>query len=194
MVLTAVEVDRMQWIKNQIGNAFFKALYEQEINYWNARLQKLSDKNCKIQGRTKEYTIYFRGTVWTPINHESPTPAHHPKYTLQLPDDHPEMIQEMEIIAEELSKLKDEIQEATRFINGLLSFNLPPKMLEKILGETLYATCKDIVLQQRVSSITWDGNPLEQHSLDTFLATQSFIIQNMKSRVLSNFISLDDKK
>lgn len=164
-------------------------LYNEQLEYWNDKLFKLSQENAKSLGRVtnaawNQYAIYFNnkawGSEWLDWDDSEPT-----SYCVELNPAYPLFHERMVRIAGELQELHDERYETERFLSGFVLFNASPAIFRKILGSTLYN-----VVQKELES--HQGELTEKATNKSILeyANKNVrIIKAMYARLMINLIS-----
>lgn len=181
-----------------VKDGLFEALYKPQLEYWNKRLRALSDRNIACYAREDEafnlddqsfVAIFYEGDTFNllPLDEDDDPVS---PYCLELFGGDPELVEEFSVVAGEIQKLKRERYEAQRFLAGLMLFDPPPAMLEKILGDGLNTVCQNVLHSRgwAASEMQWD--PHEPVALETFLEEQQSIIFAMQQRMLLNMITI----
>lgn len=181
-----------------IKNKLMEKLYEDQLKYWNLKLSNLAFNNALTHGRGIDvvnnrmtYAIYYDDKEWRP-QHLDWTKRDESKYCLELHPSNPQLADEMAVIADELGEIEEERYEAERFLSGLLMFEAPPEIFQKVLGDVLYEPCKTEVLEfcSQFSTDVWDKNG--EFSMNIFIERYQSIITAMKQRLLRNIVSLEE--
>ena len=181
-----------------VKDGLFDNLYRPQLEYWNKRLRELSDKNVACYAREDEafnlddqsfVAIFYEGDTFAllPLDEDDDPVS---PYCLELYGGDPALVEEFSVVAGEIQKLKRERYEAQRFLAGLMMFDPPPAMLEKILGDGLGTVCQNVIRERgwASSEMLWD--PHEPAALETFLEEQQSIITAMQQRMLLNMITI----
>jgi hypothetical protein len=169
-------------------------LYAEQLLYWNKRLMKVQRMNASAHGRYGSvYQIFYNNQIWkTEFLHwtnEKPSS----KLCLGLHPGFPQFEREMVIISDEMGEILEEKYEADRLISGLVTFSFTQDVIQEILGDTLYDTCKDILLRNRFACEKgWGG--AAQASLSTFVMHNQRVLRQLNERILVNLITLDASK
>lgn len=173
-------------------------LYNKQIAYWNQRLRDISNRNVDIYqnsdaGFFREFDkfvgIYFRDKVYYPLSsifwggEFKTTP-----YVLELADSDPKLTEEMEVVAQEMDSIKEELHDVTQFLAGFLMFDPPLDVIEEVLGESIGRMCKNMVEKNFEDTRTWTViNPVE---MQDFVNESQDIIEKMQQRKLLNLVTL----
>lgn len=179
--------------------ALYSNLYVRQIEYWNKRLRKVSEKNVECYSREDSafntgddrtfVALYYDGEVFNLLTEDNDQDYRSP-YCLEVYQGDPELLDDMECLCTELRKLKKEQYVAERFLASLTIFEPPPKILHKILGDGLYRICHNALSDGTVNYIDMDWKVSEPEALKTFVNEQRPIITAMQERVLLNMITL----
>lgn len=181
-----------------LKDGLFERLYKPQLEYWNSRLRKISERNVAAYAREDEafnlddrsfVAVFYDGEAYTLLPLDEDDDPMSP-YCLELFPDDPLLVEEMELIAGEIHKLRQERYEAQRFLSGLMLFEPPPARLELILGDGLSSLCQNIIRENgwAANEMLWDQR--EPAALDTFLSEQQSIISAMQQRMLLNMITI----
>lgn len=181
-----------------VKDGLFDRLYRPQLEYWNKRLRVISDKNIAAYARCDDafnaddhsfVSIFFDGETFglLPLDEDDdPTSP----YCLELYDKDPELVQEMQIVAHEIHKLKRERYESQRFLAGLMLFDPPPAKLASVLGDGLTRICHNVIRENDWALTEMQWQVSEPDALETFLEEQKPIITAMQERMLLNMITL----
>lgn len=179
-----------------IKGSLMSRLYEAQMEYWNLRLKKLSQKNAQSFGRSDDdnYAIYFENRKWK-AEFLDWTDNESTMFCLPLNPECPELKEDMEEIALQFGNLREEKYEADRFLAGLMLFRVPARAFRKILGSTLYTACKphmenavDSATGRPYYEVEWDEGT--KKSLITYMKKNMRIVRAMQERVLFNLITI----
>lgn len=181
-----------------VKDGLFDNLYRPQLEYWNKRLRTLSERNVACYAREDEafnlddqsfVAIFYEGDTFSllPLDEDDDPVS---PYCLELFGGDPELIDEFDVVAGEIQKLKRERYEAQRFLAGLMMFDPPPALLEEILGDGLGTVCQNVLHERgwASSEMLWD--PHEPAALETFLEEQQSIVTAMQQRMLLNMITI----
>jgi len=175
-----------------IKDTLMHKLYYKQLQKWNKALLELSRKNSLSLGRTHvshiPQAIWFRNKKWLPEELDW-SDSVEISFCTQLNPDYPEYAILMAEIADELSEIKTEKYESERFLSGLVLFNAPPNVYEKVLGNTLFSAISSEVYQhcKHYNGVEFKNDC--KSTLITYVKTNTNIIQTMNERLMLNLIT-----
>lgn len=182
-----------------VKEGLFERLYIPQITYWNNRLRALSERNVACYAREDEcfnlndqtfVSIFFEGEAFNLLLIDEDDDVSVSPFCLELYTQDQELLDEMQIVAHEIHKLKQERYEAQRFLAGFMLFDPPPRILETILGDGLNRICQNVLHSHgwALDQMQWD--PHEPAAFETFLKEQQPTITAMQQRMLLNMITV----
>lgn len=161
-------------------------LYTEAFEHWNEELWKFAQKNTLLHGRSGIYSVHYEGRRYFPIqiNHldDEQTP-----FCLIVHPEHPELMEEMGLIADRFDQLEKERYAVSRFVGGLLKLGINHDQFERILGDHLKEACNASLLDQVLDC---SGKQLlgQQESIRTYVQQNQDIVDMIGERRLINLI------
>jgi hypothetical protein len=179
-----------------IRDTLLRELYADQESYWCAQLQPLVTQNTAYHQRalSELYGIHYLGKDWYPVpglNRIYTEPWELIYYLPLHPDLAPEIEPKLLFIINELSQLKLEEYECSRFLAGLVLFPAPLHVFAQVLGKQLFQKCEEDLAQHVMNNqeYAWDANT--QAALTTYVAHHEYILKAMQQRLLINMITRD---
>jgi hypothetical protein len=173
-----------------IKSQLLDGLYSTQINFWNWKLAKVIQKNGQFQGviipesQAIKSAIQQGSNSWTALPLNWLEVPHEPEYHFPLFLDSPDLIEELDKVTNELTKIKKERYESDRFLSALILYYPTRDQLKDILGDNLYSLCSYVPADTREA--IW--SPV---SLEDFLRMHARILEHMQERVLLNLLMSD---
>lgn len=160
-------------------------MYKDQLDNWNKQLETLSATNAQYHGRSEKYAVYYNGkrysklTTWEYEQQD-------PEFCLPLHPEHPELEDQMRVIADQMDTLKNERNLVSRFIAGILHLNVTKEQFVRILGDNLLEgipkTITDAIFRNGSSE------PLQQESIKRYAEENQDIVDMIGERRLINLV------
>jgi len=138
------------------------------------------------------FSIYYEGQKWTP----EPLPGldwcnWRIDASCVALNETSDFKARMDRIIYELDDIKTERYESERFLSGLVLFNGPPTVFEKVLGNTLYSAVAKQFEEHFTNFSSPDWSDWSDYSLKTYVNANKHIVDKMNERLLLNLITLN---
>lgn len=161
-------------------------LYADQVVHWNAQIGKLSAKNADYYGRKEEYAVHFQGKRYRPIAIME-SEQQELETCLPLHPEHPELFEEMRLVADQLHQLEKERTEAKRFISGLFQLGVTEDQFVEILGENLLSAVPGSIMGGLLAT-TSPPMEAQKQSIDRYIQENQDIIDTLGERRLINIL------
>ena len=163
-------------------------LYGKQLNHWSEAIENLSRRNAKYHHRPDlvNHSVYYQGRIY---NRKSLYAVDDPEtpFVLVLHPEAPELLEEMEVIADMVDRLEQERYAVGRFVNGLLTLGVTEAQFDRILGDNVSSACSRHLLNQ-VLDLSGLQHEAQQESVNRYVEENQEIVDLIGERRLINLV------
>jgi len=190
---TSLKAPAQDSAKDQLHAQIMHCLHQPQLDRWNKELERISCRNLALHNRSNNslhnksnnytYAIYFEGRNYSP-KALYPLDDNTTEFVIVL---HPDLYDEMQLVAHQLDRLDRERYAIGRFVSGLLTLGVNEEQFEGILGDNVLSACSRNLLNQCLD-LSGTQPKAQELSIKNYVKENQDIVDLIGERRLINLV------